>query len=90
MSQTTNLGLPLWGETPPGNPTGKDLRNAIIGENEDSMAQILDAKVERLKNKVEEITDEPTGDQYPSVQAVKDYVGKVTEHLASEIEWIEF
>lgn len=90
MPQTTNLGLPLWGESPPDGATGLDLRNAIIGENEDSMAQKLDAQVERLENKVTEITDETTDEQYPNAQAVKDYVSKVTDSFAPEIEWIEF
>lgn len=90
MPQTTNLGLPLWGESPPDGATGRSLRDAIIGENEDSMAQKLDAQVERLENKVTEITDEATDEQYPNAQAVKDYVSKVTENFAAEVEWIEF
>ena len=54
------------------------------------MAQKLDAQVERLENKVTEITDEATDEQYPNAQAVKDYVSKVTENFAAEVEWIEF
>lgn len=45
MSQTKNLGLPLWGQTPPKGATGLDLRNAILGENINSLVQILDRKI---------------------------------------------
>ena len=74
MPRTKFLGLPLWGETPPVGATGLHLRNAILGENEDSMAQLLDAQVERLANRVTEISDNVTNEQYPSARAMKDYV----------------
>lgn len=83
MPQTTNLGLPLWGESPPEGATGLDLRNAIIGENDNSLAQKIDAQVERLENKAAEISEDADNDQYPTTLAVKKYVDDV-------IEWIEF
>lgn len=83
MPQTTNLGLPLWGESPPEGATGLDLRNAIIGEDENSLAQKIDAQVERLENKAAEISEGADNDQYPTTLAVKNYVNDA-------IEWIEF
>ena len=51
MSYTTNLGLPLMPDTPAEGVTGLDLRKMINGENENSMAQILDKIIEPNTNK---------------------------------------
>lgn len=83
MPHTANLGLPLWGESPPDGATGLDLRNAIIGEDEDSLAQKIDAQVERLENKSTEISEDAGDDRYPTELAVKKYVNGV-------VEWVEF
>lgn len=50
MSQTTNFGFPLWGDIPPEGATGKDLRDAILGEGEDSFASMVDRELGDINN----------------------------------------
>ncbi len=52
MPQTANFGFPLWGDTPPEGATGKDLRDAILGEGRDSLASMVDMELENVKRTV--------------------------------------
>lgn len=74
MAQSTNMGLPLWGEIPPEGATGKTLRDAILGMGTDSMAQLLDAKAQIRANMATAANNDsiPADDsKYPSCQLVK-------------------
>ncbi|MCM1024782.1 MAG: hypothetical protein NC395_12110, partial [Prevotella sp.] len=48
MSQTKNFGFPLWGDDPPEGATGKDLRDALIGEGADSLANMVDGQLKKV------------------------------------------
>lgn len=86
MSQTTNYGFTLWGDAPPTGATGKDLRDAVLGEDPDSLANMVDAKLKELADTKEDASNKVityTGmdgswsnsdDQYPSIPAVRDFV----------------
>ena len=52
MPQTTNYGFPLLAATPPEGMTGKDLRDLILGEGEDSLAQKLDAALKNVEDTI--------------------------------------
>lgn len=49
MPQTTHYGFPLWADTPPNGATGKDLRDAILGEGEGSLANRMDSELSRIE-----------------------------------------
>ena len=86
MAQTTNYGFPLWGDTPPSGAVGKDLRDAVIGEGQDSLASMVDTKLKELADTKEDASNKVitytgmdgswsnSADEYPSVVAVRDFV----------------
>lgn len=52
MPQTTNYGFPLLADTPPEGMTGKDLRDMILGEDETSLAQMMDAELKKIEEQI--------------------------------------
>lgn len=88
MPQTANFGFPLWADTPPEGATGKDLRDAIIGEGADSLAQRLDSilqeilvTLENKENQIDKVNFIDDGFEvninnvnYPTTMAVYDFV----------------
>lgn len=86
MSQTTNYGFTLWEDAPPTGATGKDLRDAVLGEDPDSLANMVDAKLKELADTKEDASNKVrtytgmdgswsnSADDYPSVVAVRDFV----------------
>lgn len=96
MPQTKNFGFPLWADTPPEGATGKTLRDAILGVQSDSLAQMLDSvlrnisdilsKTESTDNKSTYIDDfdNPNIDDthYPNNKAVYDFV---VSHTSKQI-----
>lgn len=52
MPQTTNFGFPLWADTPPEGATGKDLRDAVLGESTGSLSNMADKAIAKVKNSV--------------------------------------
>ena len=52
MPQTTNFGFPLWADTPPEGATGKDLRDAVLGEGTGSLSNMADKAIAKVKNSV--------------------------------------
>ena len=52
MPQTTNFGFPLWADTPPEGATGKDLRDAVLGEGTGSLSNMADKAIAKVKNSI--------------------------------------
>ena len=63
MPQTTNYGFPLLADTPPEGMTGKDLRKMILGEGEESLAQMLDAALKALADAKEDASNKVVSGQ---------------------------
>lgn len=74
MPQTSNFGLPLWGDTPPEGATGKTLRDAIIGQGAESLAQRVDALAQlraNMSTSAENSTIPNDDGRYPSCALVR-------------------
>lgn len=86
MPQTTHYGFPLLADTPPEGMTGKDLRKLLLGEDETSLAQMLDAALKALADAKESTSNKVlSGQSWLAAEGDKLYpsMSRMSEHVSS-------